>query len=184
MPMSFLPDYLGKVRSGEPFGAPKYAGMEARSPSGPVPSRLPRTEQSMSVTARRTSSPHGTWQHRGVTTPMDGQVPGIPPEELPAELPGQDSALLDVREINEWDAGHAPGAVHIPMSEIPQRLDEVPATEQLYVVCRSGGRSAKVTAYLNANGWDAVNVERGMNGWVASGRPVVCDDSNLEAQVL
>ncbi|GAB3286172.1 rhodanese-like domain-containing protein [Parasphingorhabdus pacifica] len=115
---------------------------------------------------------------------MHGQVPGKQPEELPSEVPGAGSALLDVREANEWAAGHAPGAVHIPMSEIPERLDEVPEADELFVVCRSGGRSSKVTAYLNANGWDAVNVERGMNGWSASGRPVVNDDPDTEPYVL
>lgn len=108
----------------------------------------------------------------------------MPPEELPAEVPGADSALIDVREDNEWAAGHAPGALHIPMSEIPHRLDDLPEAAHLYVVCRSGGRSAKVTAYLNANGWDAVNVERGMNGWSATGRPVVNDDPDSEPFVL
>ncbi|GAB2653295.1 rhodanese-like domain-containing protein [Saccharopolyspora gloriosae] len=112
------------------------------------------------------------------------QVPGVPPEELPADLPTANFALLDVRENDEWAAGHAPGAVHIPMNEVPQRLDELPEADQVYVVCRSGGRSARVTAYLNANGWDAVNVERGMNGWSASGRPVVSDEPGAEPFVL
>ncbi|MFB9570012.1 rhodanese-like domain-containing protein [Saccharopolyspora hordei] len=97
------------------------------------------------------------------------------PEELPEQLP-EGSVLLDVREEDEWRAGHAPDAVHLPMSDLVQRLDEIPEADQLYVICRSGGRSAKVTAYLNANGWDAVNVERGMNGWAAIGRPMVSDD--------
>ncbi len=114
---------------------------------------------------------------------MNGQVPGVEPEELPADFPGN-AVLLDVREHNEWEAGHAPNAVHIPMSEIPTRLDEVPEADELYVICRSGGRSARVAAFLNANGWDAVNVERGMNGWAASGRPVVADDPDVEPYVL
>lgn len=105
------------------------------------------------------------------------------PEELPEQLP-EGSALLDVRETDEWQAGHAPGAVHVPMSELPQRLDEIPDADDLYVVCRSGGRSAKVTAYLNANGWDAVNVERGMNGWAAAGRSMVSGGSATEPYVL
>ena len=105
------------------------------------------------------------------------------PEELPEQLP-QGSALLDVREDNEWRVGHAPEAVHVPMSELVQRLDEIPEAEQLYVVCRSGGRSAKVTAYLNANGWDAVNVDRGMNGWSSIGRPLVSEEADGEPYVL
>ena len=107
----------------------------------------------------------------------------MPPEELPEQLP-QGSALLDVREDNEWRAGHAPEAVHVPMSELVQRLDDIPEADHLYVICRSGGRSAKVTAYLNANGWDAVNVDRGMNGWSSIGRPLVSEEADGEPYVL
>ena len=112
------------------------------------------------------------------------RVPEVQPEDLPAALPAPTAALLDVREADEWAAGHAPGARHIPMNEVPQRLDELPEADQIYVVCRSGGRSARVTSYLNANGWDAVNVARGMNGWAAIGRPVVSDEPGAEAYVL
>ncbi|WP_344126439.1 rhodanese-like domain-containing protein [Saccharopolyspora halophila] len=118
-----------------------------------------------------------------MTTPPPGPVPGVQPEELPERLP-ENSALLDVRESNEWQVGHAPEAVHIPMSELVQRLDEIPQADQVYVVCRSGGRSAKVAAYLNANGWDAVNVERGMNGWSAIGKPMVSEETGSEPYVL
>lgn len=110
-------------------------------------------------------------------------MPGVQPEELPEQLP-ENSALLDVREDNEWQAGHAPEAVHIPMSELVQRLGEIPQADQVYVVCRSGGRSAKVAAYLNASGWDAVNVERGMNGWSAIGKPMVSEEAGSEPYVL
>ncbi|MDP9643402.1 rhodanese-related sulfurtransferase [Actinopolyspora lacussalsi] len=117
-----------------------------------------------------------------MTTPMHGRVPEVALEELPTQLP--EGALLDVRENDEWSAGHAPDAVHIPMNEIPQRLDEIPEADQLYVICRSGGRSSKVTAYLNASGWDAVNVQRGMNGWSALGRPLVSEEPDTEPYVL
>lgn len=106
------------------------------------------------------------------------------PEDLPAEFPGGGAVLLDVREDNEWAAGHAPGALHIPMGQVPQRLDDIPEADRVFVVCRSGGRSARVTAYLNANGWDAVNVERGMNGWNALGRPMESGDPGADPYVL
>jgi rhodanese-related sulfurtransferase len=92
--------------------------------------------------------------------------------DLAADLPA--GALLDVRENDEWVAGHAPDAVHIPMSELAGRLGELPRDGNLYVICRGGGRSARVTAYLNANGWDAVNVDGGMRSWAAAGRPLEC----------
>ena len=90
--------------------------------------------------------------------------------ELPAER-----VLLDVREDDEWEAGHAPGAVHVPMSELAARLDEVPDADPLYVICRSGGRSERATQYLNANGWAAVNVAGGMSTWASAGLPLVAE---------
>lgn len=119
-----------------------------------------------------------------MTTPPNGQVPEATPDQLPAEFPADGSALLDVREPDEWTAGHAPGAQHVPMAEVPQRLDELPEVDQLYVICRSGGRSAKVAAYLNANGWDAVNVAGGMGGWAASGRVMTSENPDAEPHVL
>src|SRR5262245_59665662 len=121
-----------------------------------------------------------TWQHRCV---MPQQVPSVSVVELPVALP-DGVTLLDVREADEWAAGHAPEALHIPMSELAGRLGELPAEESLYVVCRSGGRSARVTAYLNANGWDASNVDGGMRSWHAAGRPLVCDEPDAPAEVI
>lgn len=93
--------------------------------------------------------------------------------DLPAELP-TDVTLLDVREQDEWDAGHAPGAVHIPMGELAGRLGELPDSDAVYVICRSGARSARVTQYLNANGWDATNVDGGMQSWERASRAMDC----------
>ena len=86
-----------------------------------------------------------------------------------------DGVLLDVREDEEWNAGHAPGAVHVPITELAARLDEVPDATPVYVVCRSGGRSSRAAEYLNANGWDAVNVVGGMSAWSGLGRPLVSE---------
>ncbi|MHA6779479.1 rhodanese-like domain-containing protein [Pseudonocardia saturnea] len=97
-------------------------------------------------------------------------VPSLPAAQVPA-----DAAMLDVREIDEWNAGHAPGSVHLPMSQLTARLAEVPADDPLYVVCRSGGRSAQVVQYLAAQGHPAVNVAGGMQVWAAQGRPVVAE---------
>jgi rhodanese-related sulfurtransferase len=82
--------------------------------------------------------------------------------------------LLDVREPDEWAAGHAPDAHHIPMMEVPARLAEVPTDAEVVVVCRSGGRSGQVTSYLMGNGWDNVrNLDGGMQSWAAAGRDLV-----------
>ncbi|MGW3507811.1 rhodanese-like domain-containing protein [Streptomyces sp. NPDC000994] len=88
--------------------------------------------------------------------------------------------LLDVREDDEWRAGHAEGALHIPLSEFVARYGELtetaPEDGRVHVICRSGGRSAQVAMYLVQQGVDAVNVDGGMQVWAASGRSVVTDE--------
>jgi len=101
----------------------------------------------------------------------------------PADV-ADDAYLLDVREPEEWTAGHAPGAHHLPMMEIPARMAEVPTDVEVVVVCRSGGRSGQVVSYLMGNGWDNVrNLDGGMQLWAASGREVV-SEGGQPAQVL
>jgi rhodanese-related sulfurtransferase len=91
--------------------------------------------------------------------------------------------LLDVREPYEWDAGHAPGAHHIPMGELGLRQHELPEDRQILVVCRSGGRSRMVTDALNEANYPAANVEGGMSAWQAVGAPVHRDDGTPGAIV-
>ncbi|MCW2666032.1 MAG: Rhodanese domain protein [Frankiales bacterium] len=86
---------------------------------------------------------------------------------------GSDDLLLDVREDDEWIAGHAPQAVHLPMSQLVARLAEVPADRPVSVICHVGGRSAQVTAYLLQRGFDARSVDGGMDAWERAGLPVV-----------
>ncbi|GAA3730635.1 rhodanese-related sulfurtransferase [Spinactinospora alkalitolerans] len=81
-----------------------------------------------------------------------------------------DGYLLDVREDDEWRAGHAPQAVHIPLHELSQRAGEVPQDRQVYVICRVGGRSAQAVQALNDAGWQAANVAGGMSAWALAGR--------------
>ena len=85
-----------------------------------------------------------------------------------------DAFILDVREDDEWAAGHAPDAVHLPMSQITGRLDEIPEGP-LAVVCKVGGRSAQVTMFLAQRGHEAVNVTGGMLAWEAEGRPMTTE---------
>lgn len=99
-------------------------------------------------------------------------------DELPA-----DAALLDVREQDEWDSAHADGATHIPLSEIPARLRELPDADPIYVICRTGGRSLQAATWLDGQGIPTVNVEGGMKAWQASGRPMV-SSTNAEPVVL
>src|SRR3954469_18118749 len=99
---------------------------------------------------------------------MPMQVPTVPAAELP-----EDAVVLDVREDDEWVTAHIEGGTHTPMGEVPARLDELPEGDPLYVTCRGGGRSARVAAWLNANGFDAVNVGGGLGEWEAAGGPMV-----------
>ncbi|MGA8545375.1 MAG: rhodanese-like domain-containing protein [Mycobacterium sp.] len=97
--------------------------------------------------------------------------------DLPAEF-GPAVVLLDVRENDEWRQGHAVGARHIPMGEVPARVNEIDPEAKLYVVCKVGGRSQKVAQYLAAKGFAPVNVSGGMLAWANAGRPVVTDDGS------
>jgi rhodanese-related sulfurtransferase len=91
----------------------------------------------------------------------------------------EDAYLLDVRDPDEWAAGHAPDAVHLPMMEIPGRIGELPADREIVVVCRVGSRSAQVVAYLMAQGRDRVtNLDGGMFAWHEAGRPLVATDGS------
>jgi rhodanese-related sulfurtransferase len=115
----------------------------------------------------------------------------VSPSEIPtvsiSDLPKDGVTLLDVREDDEWAAGHAPGARHIPLGDLPERVSELaefPDDTPVYVVCRSGGRSARATAWLNASGWDAVNVAGGMKEWHTSGRRVVAQQPDVEPEIL
>jgi rhodanese-related sulfurtransferase len=86
---------------------------------------------------------------------------------------GGEAVLLDVREAWEWEEAHVPGAVHIPMNEVPARLEEIPADRDLYVICKVGGRSARVVDYLRRHGRErAANVSGGLDAWMEAGLPV------------
>lgn len=81
--------------------------------------------------------------------------------------------LVDVRETDEYTAGHVPGAVHVALGTVPDRLDAFSGAEPVYVVCRSGARSMRACEFLAQQGITAVNVAGGTLDWVAGGRAVV-----------
>jgi rhodanese-related sulfurtransferase len=84
-----------------------------------------------------------------------------------------DVILIDVREQSEYDAGHIPGITLVPMSEIQNRLDEIPTDKEVIVTCRSGNRSSQVTDFLRKNGFDNVhNMQGGIIAWEQAGYPV------------
>ena len=89
-----------------------------------------------------------------------------------AQMAQQGALLLDVRQDNEWDAGHAPAARHVMLAELPDHLGSLDADRPIVCVCRSGGRSARATAFLMENGFDAVNLAGGMTAWAHEGQPL------------
>jgi rhodanese-related sulfurtransferase len=102
------------------------------------------------------------------------QPEDVHPEIMSADLPAG-VYLLDVREDDEWAAGHAPDAVHVRLGELAARCDEIPRDREIYVICRSGTRSAYAARSLSDAGWKAVSVADGMTGWAVAGRPMVSE---------
>ncbi|WP_406458197.1 rhodanese-like domain-containing protein [Streptomyces sp. NBC_00876] len=83
------------------------------------------------------------------------------------------AVLLDVREPSEWDAGHAPGAVHLPLSVLAEGArPPAPADRPVVVICRSGNRSRQAARVLADRGVSAVDVIGGMTAWASAGFPV------------
>jgi rhodanese-related sulfurtransferase len=81
--------------------------------------------------------------------------------------------MIDVREDDEWAAGHAPVAVHLPMGQVAERIDELPVGQTIICMCRVGGRSGSVALHLAGSGYDVRNIVGGMQAWAAQGLPVV-----------
>ncbi len=93
--------------------------------------------------------------------------------EQAAALADGGAVLLDVREPHEWQAGHAPRARHIPLSQLPRRAAELPKGRGVVTVCRSGARSARAAAMLARDGREVSNLSGGMHAWARAGLPVV-----------
>lgn len=89
------------------------------------------------------------------------------PETIPSDL-----VVLDVREDHEWTAGHIAGATHIPLGQLQGRVGELDPAARTIVVCHVGGRSARATEWLHAQGHDVINLAGGMEAWEQAGRPV------------
>jgi len=113
---------------------------------------------------------------------VGGRVPGrVPPGNLPAmDVPEVDVAalavhrdagapLIDVREPDEYSTARVPGAHHIPLGEVVERLDEVPTDGTVFVICARGNRSARAVAHYRTQGIDAVNVSGGTLAWIDAG---------------
>lgn len=102
----------------------------------------------------------------------------VTPQEA-AQRADDGALLLDVREPDEWEAGHAPGAQHLPLGRVASGVGDLPKDRPIVAVCRMGGRSEKAAVALKAAGFDVVNLAGGMTGWAAAGQRVVKDDGEV-----
>lgn len=81
--------------------------------------------------------------------------------------------MIDVREVSEWNQGHAPRATHIPLDSLAENLHRIPRDEEVLVCCRSGSRSSSAVSFLVQRGYRPLNLNGGMSSWDAHGLPVV-----------
>ena len=83
------------------------------------------------------------------------------------------AVLIDVREQDEWTSGHARGARHIPLGDLPAKLDELPREAPVYLICATGNRSRNAAAFLQGNGFaKPINVRGGTAAWRRAGLPI------------
>jgi hydroxyacylglutathione hydrolase len=142
--------------------------------SEPSPARVRQlVEGAVSIGLDRVAAVHGpdllgAWEAAGHPV---GAVPAVTPADLLATGGGR--LLLDVRNRSEWEAGHLPGARLLPLAELVDRLDEVPAGADVIAICQSGSRSAVAASVLRAAGHRTVaNLAGGFSGWVGAGGPI------------
>lgn len=109
------------------------------------------------------------------TSAAAGHVPGdeVPEIDVPAfaDLHASGVPLIDVREQDEYETAHVPGAKLIPLGTVPERLDEVPTDQTVYVICGVGARSHKAAEFYCRQGIDAVNIAGGTAAWIEAQHP-------------
>ncbi|MBX7235793.1 MAG: rhodanese-like domain-containing protein [Caldilineales bacterium] len=115
----------------------------------------------------------------GASAPKDAapDLSSLPVEitvaQAAALLDNPDVVFIDVREQDEYDAGHIPGVTLIPLGSVPARMNEIPKDKTVVAVCRSGNRSGQATQFLRDQGFDNVhNMAGGMNQWSQAGYKV------------
>lgn len=101
-------------------------------------------------------------------------IPEISAEDLANRLQSG-AQVIDVREPDEWDEAHLAGSRLIPLGQVVERLDEIILGSPVYVICRSGVRSASACEYLRVQGIEAINVAGGILAWLDAELPVECE---------
>lgn len=110
-----------------------------------------------------------------MTAPQPHDVSHLDPAESKRRVEAG-AMLLDVRNPDEWEAGHVEEATWIPMDQLVERQGELPADREIVVICKTGGRSSRVAEALVVAGYDAANVAGGAEAWQATGFPIVTSD--------
>jgi rhodanese-related sulfurtransferase len=130
---------------------------------GGAPATAPSTVSAPTTPPTQVVAPAGAVRHIDVAT--------FKAERDAGKVP----VLIDVRTPQEFAEGHVEGAILLPLQELEQRLADVEPYRgsDVYVICKSGGRSARAAAILNAKGYKAINVQGGTMGWIDAGNPVV-----------
>jgi molybdopterin-guanine dinucleotide biosynthesis protein A len=149
---------------------PPGAGSRARTPENDTVGHVPAPD-GLGGSAAAGHRHLGRLAFGSTPTIASVQVPAIDITTLRQKL-DDGAPLFDVRQPDEYEEGHAPTARLVPLAEVPERVGEFPADETVYVICKSGGRSAKAVEHLRANGVDAVNVEGGTLAWIEAGNAV------------
>lgn len=103
---------------------------------------------------------------------MKLKAPEVSPEEAFAHSTAGEAVIVDVREQREWEAGHIPGALHLPLGELGARWPELRASDPVIAVCGVGARSAAAAQALRSVGIEAANLRGGMKAWAKAELPV------------
>lgn len=103
---------------------------------------------------------------------MNSTTPEVDVAQVARALEDGDAAVVDIREPDEYVAGHVPGVTAMPMSQLAGRVSELNRQAPIYLICATGNRSLAVADYLNQAGFDAYSVAGGTAAWFRSGRPL------------
>jgi glyoxylase-like metal-dependent hydrolase (beta-lactamase superfamily II)/rhodanese-related sulfurtransferase len=114
-----------------------------------------------------------------------GDVPQTTVDALEARLAADGGLLVDVREPEEFAAGHVPGAHNLPQAELASRLEAVPRDRPVYLVCQGGFRSRRAAQFLRQVGYERViNVDGGTSAWIEAGKPLTVPEPGTESRIL
>lgn len=101
------------------------------------------------------------------------RTPTIDADAAAEMIKARTAVVIDVRQPAEWKAGHIDGALHIPLSQLARRLEQLPRGKTIVTVCRTGHRSAIAASTLTRAGHEVLNLKGGINAWARTGLPVV-----------